>query len=196
MDEGGRLQEVPLSCAGGVMHGVVPRSWQAEPMSPDKCAARFRISAPNGAQAWVVVHCRPPGRVGLSELDAWYGIMRGPDGRPPPEQGQGHASIGSVCALRDIGIEASGTLVEPIPCVPLEPPAAGLALRRTALEAPGATWLFDLVGPPEVLDAELHGTAGRVRWSSSIAADYGALVASMRQRAAPGETSPYARACP
>ncbi len=191
-----RHREEPVECGGMTLYGMAPRTWVRGAAAVGECTARWTVPAPNGARAWVIVHCLPAGRVGLAELDAWYQLFRQPDGSPMPELGTGRASLSSTCEIREVGIDVRGTLVQPIACAPLPPPAPDTALQRRVLEAPRARFVFDLLGPPATLELELQGVSGDTRWYSSIAADFTSFVASMRATSAPTETSAYRRPCP
>lgn len=195
-EQGERLHEESVECNGATLYGLVPRAWVRDAVPGGECGGRWTVPAPDGSRAWVIVHCLAAGRVGLAELDVWYRLFRQPDGSPLPEVGTGRASLSSTCDLREVGIETRGTLVEPITCAPITPPAADTALRRSALETPRSMFVFDLVGPPATLETELSGVSGSTRWSSSIAADFTSFVSSMRATSSPTVTSAYTRPCP
>jgi hypothetical protein len=193
---GERHREETVECSGLTFHALVPVAWARDDAMGGECGSRWTVTPPEGGRAWVIVHCLPAQRLGLPELDAWYGLFRQPDGLPMPEIGVGRASIGSTCGLREVGIDPQGTLVSPIPCAPITLPATDITLHRRVLESPRANFVFDLVGPSAMLEQERSGVWADGRWFASIAADFAAFVSSMRETPAPTSVSPYARPCP
>jgi len=160
---------VTVECSGSILHGLAPRAWVRDP-SPAACGARWTVPSRGPAGAWMVVHCLPAQqRVTLSQLDSWYRMFRQRDGSLLPDVGTGHAALGSVCGMREITIRARATLVEPIACVPIVPPAEDTAFRRTVLEASAATFVFDLVGAPDEVERWGFGEGGLVESMRSTA---------------------------
>jgi hypothetical protein len=149
-----------VNCSSETLRGSTGAGWTRAAATTDEYPARWSLATRSGAPAWAWVQCLPPRRTGFTEIDALYRRWRKPDGSLLREVGTGYSGLSLTDTMRTAHVESGGVLAEPLPGAPSAQVGGVYGAVTYILEAPKATFAFEIVGegpsPAAVSAAIVH----------------------------------------